>query len=65
MPFSVVIGEKEVKDKQYSLKERGKQDEVVMGIKEIIKLLNSLQKNMPFKKCNLNNNLSKQPVFFG
>ena len=65
IPFVLVIGEKEVKNKEYALRERGKEEEALMNIDDIVKLLKNLQNSLPYKKCNLSRNLSKQPIFFG
>lgn len=65
IPYVIVIGEKEIVNNVYTLKTRSGEEISDVNIEVIIELLKSLQNNMPFRKLNLNMNLSVQPIFRG
>ncbi len=65
VPFVIVIGENEVQNDVYSLKARDGNEIKNMSLKNIIEFLMKEQNGMPFRKINLNMNLSRQPVFRG
>jgi len=65
IPFIMVIGENEAVNNIYTLKTRGGKEISSLNLESVIELLNGLQSNMPFRRLNLNMELSMQPVFRG
>lgn len=65
VPLTVVIGEKEEKEKKYAtrFRETGKVES--LALKEIIEHVKSRTKDFPFKPLPLPRSLTKRPVFLG
>lgn len=65
VPFTIFIGEKEIKEKTFALRERGKKELEKISKEKLVLKLKSLQGNMPWKPLPLPMLLSKRPVFVG
>lgn len=65
IPFSIVIGEQELRNKKFNLRARHGEEIKDISIEDIAYRLSNLQSNMPFRKLNLNSRLSEQPLFWG
>lgn len=63
IPFSIMIGDKEVADYTLAVRERGNQDQNVMSLNQFIEKVQFLQGNKPFEQINWPRLLSKQPHF--
>lgn len=63
VPFTIFIGEKELKNKKFNLRERGKNKLEVMSKEKIVSKLKKLQGDMPWKPLPLDILLSRRPVF--
>ena len=63
VPFTIFIGEKELKNKKFNLRERGKNKLEIVSKEKIISKLKKLQGDMPWKPLPLDILLSKRPVF--
>jgi len=63
IPFTIFIGEKEIKSKTFALRERGKKGLSKVSRKELIIKLKNLQKSMPWRAVPLPLLMSKRPVF--
>lgn len=63
VPFTIFLGEKEIKEENFQLRERGKKGLKQYSKKELIEKLKNLQQDMPWKPLSLPILLSKRPVF--
>tara|TARA_Y100000034_G_scaffold41320_2_gene50847 strand:+ start:8357 stop:10207 length:1851 start_codon:yes stop_codon:yes gene_type:complete len=63
IPFTIFVGEKEIKENIFALRERGKKELKKISKKELIFKLKKLQKNMPWKSLPLPMLISKRPIF--
>jgi len=63
VPFTIFLGEKEVKNKKFNLRIRGENKLESLPKKKLIERLKKLQSNMPWKPLSLPVLLSKRPVF--
>jgi threonyl-tRNA synthetase len=63
VPFTIFVGEKEVKDRIFNLRTRGENRLEELKKEEIVRKLQGLQKNMPWKPFPLPIFLSKRPKF--
>lgn len=63
VPFTIFLGEKEIKEENFQLRERGKRGLKQYSKKELIEKLKNLQQDMPWKPLSLPILLSKRPVF--
>tara|TARA_Y100000034_G_scaffold134796_1_gene204305 strand:- start:398 stop:2263 length:1866 start_codon:yes stop_codon:yes gene_type:complete len=63
IPFTIFVGEKEIKEGFFSLRERRKKGLKKISKKELINKLKKLQKDMPWKSLPLPILLSERPVF--
>ncbi|MDD5133765.1 MAG: threonine--tRNA ligase [Candidatus Nanoarchaeia archaeon] len=65
IPYTIVIGEKEISSGKLALRIRGNKEIENLTKEELIKKLKSQQGNMPWKPLPLNILLSKRPIFYG
>ncbi|MEM5871834.1 MAG: His/Gly/Thr/Pro-type tRNA ligase C-terminal domain-containing protein, partial [Candidatus Aenigmatarchaeota archaeon] len=65
VPFSVVIGEKEVKSKKLAVRFRETGEVKKLSSKSLINLIKKQTENKPFKALSLPKLLSKRPTFIG
>ncbi len=63
LPFTVIVGEKEMKNSFFMLRERGKKKLERLSKKDLILRLKKLQGDMPWKPLPLPILLSKRPTF--
>ncbi len=63
VPFTIFFGEKELKNKKFNLRIRGKKKLEVVSEKKLREKLNKLQGGLPWKPLSLDIRLSKRPVF--
>lgn len=64
-PYTVVVGERELKSKKLSVRVRGKKNIVEMSTEDLVKDIKKKTESMPFKPLPLPYLLSKRPSFVG
>jgi threonyl-tRNA synthetase len=65
MPYTVVIGDNEEKDKKLAVNARGDKGQKAMKTEDLIKLITDRTKGMPYSTLPLAVELSKRPKFVG
>jgi threonyl-tRNA synthetase len=65
IPYSLVIGEKEIKSKKISVRERKTGKIKTLNLKELIEEIKEEIKDKPFKQLSLPKLLSQRPIFVG
>lgn len=65
IPFTILLGEKEIKTKVFPLRERGKKGLENISKENLIKKLHEFQKDLPFRPLPLPILVSKRPIFVG
>lgn len=63
VPFTILLGEKEVKEEKFNLRERGRKGFEKVSKEELISKLKNLQSDMPWRALPLPMLMSKRPVF--
>lgn len=65
IPYSVLVGEKEVKEGKFIVNIREENKQVEMSKEELEKMIKEKIKDMPFRSLAMNKCLSKRPIFYG
>jgi threonyl-tRNA synthetase len=63
IPFTMVVGWKELEKNLYPLRKRNGEESSNLSIEDISAILDGLQREMPFRSFNMNIFRSRQPVF--
>ena len=61
IPYTLVIGEKEVSAEKFSIRDRKSGSVKELSIDDLIKEIKEQTKDKPLMKLNMNRNLSKRP----
>ncbi|PIN76462.1 threonine--tRNA ligase [Candidatus Woesearchaeota archaeon CG10_big_fil_rev_8_21_14_0_10_36_11] len=64
-PYTLVIGDKEVEGNQFSVRVRGKENDIMMSFDDIVEQIKEKTKNRPYDTLPLPRLLSKRIIFVG